>query len=65
MKAQSTYKLLLASFLVCLAVVCLFMLNKVLYASGKEAHYKEGPEVKSELPWENMTHQFMGSVLFK
>ncbi|MCU7551269.1 hypothetical protein OCK74_19260 [Chitinophagaceae bacterium LB-8] len=65
MRPQSTYKLLLASFLVCLAITCLFVLNKQLYASGKEACCKEEPEVKSELPWESMTFQFVGSVLFK
>lgn len=65
MRPQSTYKMLLASFFVCLAVVGLFVLNKWIYASGKNVSYKERAEVKPELPWEGIEFHFMGSVLFK
>ncbi len=65
MRALFTRKLLLAPLIVCMAVFCLFVLNKRLYASDKEAYRKENREVKAEMPWESVMHQFMGAVLFK
>jgi hypothetical protein len=65
MRPLSTYKLLLTSFFVCLAVISLFVLNKRLYASAKEGMAKDEAQLQSEMPWEGMTFQFVGSVLFK
>lgn len=65
MRPRSTYQLLLASFFVCLAVVGLFVLNKRMYAAGKNVSYQESAEVKPELPWEGIEFHFVGSVLFK